>query len=60
LIRDVQHRYKTSSIIITHDISCVRQVADRIVMLKDGIIYKEGNLASFESSDDTEIKAFFK
>lgn len=60
LIRAVQLKYKTSSIIITHDINCVRQVADRIVMLKDGIIYKEGDLASFESSDDPEIKSFFK
>lgn len=60
LIREVQLRYKTSSIIITHDISCVRHVADRIVMLKEGIIYKEGNLESFETSDDPEIKSFFK
>ena len=60
LIRDVQRQYKTSSIIITHDINCVRSVADRIVMLKDGIVYKEGDLASFESSDDPEIKSFFK
>ncbi len=59
LINDVQEKYKTSSIIITHDIECVRTVADRIVMLKDGYVYKEGTLAEFEADQDPNIASFF-
>ncbi len=60
LINDIQIRYKTSSIIITHDIECVRTTADRIIMLLDGEVYSEGNLEKFEESTDPKIKAFFK
>lgn len=60
LINDVQKRYKTSSIIITHDIECARNTANRIIMLKDGEVYQEGKLAEFEKSSDPIIKSFFK
>lgn len=48
LINEVQEKYKTSSIIITHDIAVARTNANRIVMLLDGKIYLEGNLEMFE------------
>jgi phospholipid/cholesterol/gamma-HCH transport system ATP-binding protein len=60
LINKVQKKYKTSSIIITHDIECARTIADRIVMLKDGEVYEEGKLEKFEKSKDALIKSFFK
>lgn len=60
LINKVQEKYKTSSIIITHDIECVRVTANRILMLQDGEIYMEGSLKEYESSKDPLIKAFFK
>jgi phospholipid/cholesterol/gamma-HCH transport system ATP-binding protein len=60
LINHVQKRYKTSSLIITHDIECARNTADRIIMLNDGEVYKEGKLADFEKSDDDLIRSFFK
>jgi phospholipid/cholesterol/gamma-HCH transport system ATP-binding protein len=60
LINDVQKKYKTSSIIITHDIECARCTADRVIMLKDGEVYQEGSLEEFESSVDPLIKSFFK
>ena len=60
LINEVQKKYKTSSIIITHDIECARATADRIIMLHEGEIYMEGNLKDFETSTDPLIKAFFK
>jgi len=59
LINHVQKRYGTSSIIITHDIECVRTVADRIIMLKEGRVYKEGSLEDFETSDDPLIQSYF-
>ena len=60
LINDIQNKYKTSSIIITHDIECVRSTADRVIMLHDGFIYQEGKLEEFEKSKDPLIKSFFK
>lgn len=60
LINDVQVKYKTSSIIITHDIECARMSADRIIMLKEGEVYQEGKIDQFEKSTDPEIKSFFK
>ena len=60
LINDVQKKYKTSSLIITHDIECVRTTADRIIMLHEGEVYTEGTLDHFEKSDDPLIKSFFK
>jgi phospholipid/cholesterol/gamma-HCH transport system ATP-binding protein len=60
LINQIQKKYKTASIIITHDMECVRTVADRIIMLKEGNVYKEGSLSEFENSTDSYISSFFK
>jgi phospholipid/cholesterol/gamma-HCH transport system ATP-binding protein len=60
LINKIQKKYETSSIIITHDISCVRATANRVIMLRDGQVYQEGNLDTFENSTDALIKSFFK
>ena len=59
LILDVQKKYKTASMIITHDIKCARHTANRIIMLDGGAVYKEGSLEDFEKSDDAMIKSFF-
>ena len=59
LINDVRDTYKTSSIIITHDITCARTTASRVIMLKDGAVYKEGSLKDFENTDDPLIRSFF-
>lgn len=60
LINEVQEKYKTSSIIITHDIACARTNANRVIMLMDGKVYKEGTLEEFEKSADPIIQSFFK
>jgi phospholipid/cholesterol/gamma-HCH transport system ATP-binding protein len=60
LINDVQKKYKTSSLIITHDIQCARTTADRIIMLHEGEVVTEGRLEDFEKSADPLIKSFFK
>lgn len=59
LINDVQQKYKTSSIIITHDLKCARNTANRIIMIADGTVYKEGKLADFENATDPLITSFF-
>lgn len=59
LINEIQVKYKTSFIIITHDIKCATQTANRVVMLNEGIVYKEGKIDDFMKSTDDMIKAFF-
>lgn len=60
LINDIKKKYNTSSIIITHDIQCVRTTASRIIMLEDGEISHQGTIKEFEESTDPLIKSFFK
>ncbi|MBP0903699.1 ABC transporter ATP-binding protein [Mariniflexile gromovii] len=60
LINDTKGKFKNSSIIITHDINCVKTVADRIAMIKDGKVYKVGSLEAFINDDDSYIQSFFK
>ena len=60
LINEVKKKYKTSSIIITHDIECASATGDRLMMLKDGEIYREGSVREFNQSTDPLIKSFFK
>lgn len=52
LILEVQNKYNTSSIIITHDIDCAKLTANRIIVIKDGICSGEGSFAELEKSDD--------
>jgi phospholipid/cholesterol/gamma-HCH transport system ATP-binding protein len=59
LINDVQRKYNTSSIIITHDLTCAKQTGNRVAMLLDGKFLKIGKFAEVFESDDEKIKSFF-
>ena len=60
LILKLQKKYHTSSIIITHDMNCVKNTADRVALLLDGKCYAQGKYAEFERSTDQHIKQFFE
>ena len=60
LMIEIQEKYKTSSLIISHDMKCVKLTADRIVVLIDGKSYAEGTYAELERSNDNLIKQFFE
>jgi phospholipid/cholesterol/gamma-HCH transport system ATP-binding protein len=59
LIRSLAEKYQTSSIIISHDLNCVKIVADRVVMLIDGRCYAQGSLLELQVSPDPKIRSFF-
>lgn len=59
LILSIQKERKTSSIIITHDMACAKMTADRIMILKDGVIHAEGTYEELENSEDEWIRSFF-
>jgi phospholipid/cholesterol/gamma-HCH transport system ATP-binding protein len=60
LMIEIQQKYKTSSLIISHDMKCMKRTADRIVVLIDGYCYTEGTYAELEQSADRKIKQFFE
>ncbi len=47
-----------TSVIISHDIRAVMHIADKMVMLYEGVVYDEGTPEHFETSDDALIKQF--
>ncbi len=59
LILEVQKKYHTASIIITHDIKCALKTANRMIMLSEGDVYMEGSPDDFEKSTDPLIQSFF-
>ena len=60
LMRNIQKIYGASSLIITHDVDCARVIANRMILLIDGINYAEGTFKEISSSKDKKIQAFFK
>jgi phospholipid/cholesterol/gamma-HCH transport system ATP-binding protein len=60
LILSVREKYKTSSIIITHDISSAKHTSDRIVALIDGHNKVEGSFDELKEVTEPELEPFFK
>jgi len=59
LINKIREKYQTSSMIISHDMKCVKLVADRIAMLIDGKCYAIGTYDELSASTDEKIRQFF-
>ena len=60
LMLHLHSKYHTSSIIISHDMNCVKKTADRIVLLHEGKNYAEGSYKDFKQSEDKNIRQFFE
>ncbi|MEY8021101.1 ABC transporter ATP-binding protein [Muriicola sp. SD30] len=60
LMRSIQKKYGTSSLIITHDVDCARVISERMILLVDGINYAEGTYNELTQLDDPNVQAFFK
>ncbi len=60
LMLHIQEQYKTSSLIITHDVDCARVISDRMILLVDGINYAEGTFKELSKATDPKVRAFFK
>lgn len=59
LINEVQRRFKTSSIIITHDLTCAKATGDSIAVMKDGRFLRQGNFDEVFSDNDELIREFY-
>lgn len=60
LMVDMGEKYHTSSLIISHDMNCIRTTADRIIMLIDGRCYAEGSYEELKKHTDPKVKQFFE
>ncbi len=60
LMKSIQEKYNTSSIIITHDVDCARVISNRMILLVDGTNYIEGTFEELSISTDPKVQAFFK
>ncbi len=60
LINQVKKEYKSSSIIITHDLTCAKQTADRVAVLLEGKFDRTGKFEDiFKIKSEEEIKQFY-
>lgn len=59
LIHEVQQKYNTSSVIITHDLTCAKNTGNRIAMLHKGKFLKVGTFDEVFASDNEQVKGFF-
>ena len=59
LINEVQKRRGASAIIITHDLTCAKEVGDRVAMLFDGQFQREGTFDEVFATDDKRVQQFY-
>jgi phospholipid/cholesterol/gamma-HCH transport system ATP-binding protein len=59
LINEVQQQYNTSSVIITHDLTCAKNTGNRIAMLHKGKFLKVGTFEEVFASDNEQVRGFF-
>lgn len=60
LMLQMQKKYQTSSIIITHDMACAKITSDRILVLDNGVFVAEGTYEQLETGRDELVRSFFK
>lgn len=60
LIVEIQKKYDTTSLVISHDMNCVRMASDRVVILVDGRCYASGTFDSLLKNRDPNVKQFFE
>lgn len=60
LMLDLQNKYHTSSVIISHDMSVAKLTANKIIVLLDGKNYAEGTYDELKKSSDKNINQFFE
>jgi len=59
LILNMQKKFKTSAIIITHDMECAKITADRVVIMNEGTYIAEGSFDELKNADDKLVRSFF-
>lgn len=56
----IQKKYRSASIIISHDMNCVKMASDKVLMLIEGKCYALGTMEELQRSADPKVKQFFE
>lgn len=59
LILELQKSLKMTSVVVTHDLLCAEIIADRAIVLNEGIVQYEGTIPELTSSRDPFLRNFF-
>lgn len=59
LMVSVQKKYNATSVIISHDLNCIKITSNRVIMLIDGTCYADDTFDALSKSSDPKIKEFF-
>jgi phospholipid/cholesterol/gamma-HCH transport system ATP-binding protein len=59
LMMEVQKKYNATSVIISHDLNCIRITSNRVIMLIDGRCYADDTFENLRLSKDPKIREFF-
>jgi len=59
LMVEIQEKYNTTSLIITHDLKCAKTTSNHIKLLRDGNFYAEGSYEELEKSNDEVVRKYF-
>ena len=59
LINKVKKEYNTSSIIITHDLTCAKMTGNRVALLFDGMIARQGSFDDVFNTEDERVRGFY-
>lgn len=59
LINHVQEKFKTTSLIITHDLTCAKKTGNRLFMMHKGRFIRQGSFDEIFSANDERIMPFF-
>jgi len=60
LMVEIQGKYNTTSLIISHDMNCVKMAGSRVVILVDGRCYANGMYEQLMQHTDSKVKQFFE
>lgn len=60
LILKIQNKYNTASILISHDLSCIRLTSNRVIMLIEGKNYADDTFDQLRHHADPKVKIFFR
>lgn len=60
LIRDLSRKLKTTAIVVSHDMDCALEIADRIIVLDQGNIVEQGTVAEILKSQQSLVIDFLE
>jgi phospholipid/cholesterol/gamma-HCH transport system ATP-binding protein len=60
LMKEIQEKYNTTALIISHDMNCVRMASNRVVILLEGKCYITGTHEQLAQNTDSKVKQFFE